>query len=92
VKEKLKSPVPHKFIYILFPLTILLYWIFLTSQYQATRYFLPLINIWQTLLPLFIFSLTANLKPALLKTVNLFFIIILILFPIWFLISAILNR
>jgi hypothetical protein len=73
---------PNRFSYVLLITTVVLYIIFLTARCQAPRYFLPLISIWQMLLPLFIFSLTANLKPAFSKAANIFFTIALILYPI----------
>ncbi len=90
MEEKIESPLPPKLIYILLIVTAALYMVFLTAECQASRYFLPLINIWQTFLPLFIFSLTAKLRPALSKIANVFFVAILILYPISSLISSIL--
>jgi len=90
LKEKIKSPLPTRFIYILLAVTVALYIVFLTAQCQNSRYFLPLINIWQMLLPLFLFSLTSNLKPALSKMADLFFMVILILLPLASLISSVL--
>jgi hypothetical protein len=49
--------VPPLFFYTLIPVTVLLYIVFLTSHYQPKRYFLPLILIWETLIPLLIFTI-----------------------------------
>lgn len=85
-----KSLIPKRFIYVFLIATLILYTIFLSANYQAPRYFIPIINIWQMILPSFVFSLTSNLKPSLERTVNIFLIVILILFPISFLISSLL--
>jgi hypothetical protein len=90
LKEKIKSPIPQRLIYILLIATTVIYTIFLTSQYQSSRYFLPLISIWEVFLPLFIFSLTSKLRPALSKISNIFFVSILILYPIASVVSFIL--
>jgi hypothetical protein len=90
MKEKIESPLPLKLIYVLLIVTAALYTVFLTAQCQATRYFLPLTNIWEVFLPLFIFSLTKNLRPTFSSVANIFFIVILILYPLSSLISSIL--
>jgi hypothetical protein len=82
LKEKNKLPIPPRFIYTLFITTIVLCFIFFTSQYQTPRYFLPIINIWETLLPLLIFSLASNLKPVFSKIIKIFFVFILTLSPL----------
>jgi hypothetical protein len=60
-KERMGSPVPPRLVYVLLAATGLLYTVFLTSVFQASRYFLPLISVWTIFLPLFIFSLTTKL-------------------------------
>ena len=69
-RKKLISPLPPVFIKILILMTAILYVIFLTSHIQAPRYFLPIIFIWETFLPLFIFSLIEKIEPTFLKTLN----------------------
>lgn len=58
-KDKAKSvlPVPASFIFMVFGLTISLYVIFLSSSYQAVRYFIPVVLIWELILPLLLLSL-----------------------------------
>jgi len=56
-RKKLPRVLPYDFLYALYALTTIVYTIFLTADYQATRYFLPIIFIWETFLPLFLFSL-----------------------------------
>ena len=53
-KQKKFAPVPLVLISALLCFTVFLYAIFLSAHYQAERYFLPIIFIWETLLPLFV--------------------------------------
>lgn len=82
LKKKILSPVPHRFIYTYLITTILLYAIFLTSNYQAERYFLPLVTIWQIFLPLFVFTWTEYMWPKYSKKINTPLSIILSIYPI----------
>lgn len=82
LKKKLKSPLPYRFIYIYLFTTIVLYTIFLTSNYQAERYFLPLVTIWQIFLPLFIFTITEYMWPKLSKKINIPLSVFLGIYPV----------
>ncbi len=57
MRDKIKMSVPPVFICTLIIMTSVLYDVFLTAHYQAPRYFLPLILIWEIFLPLFLFTL-----------------------------------
>jgi hypothetical protein len=81
-KNKLKSPIPIRFIYIFILTTLALYVVFLTSRYQAERYFLPLILIWQILLPIFVFTLTNRYWPLFAKKLNIGVSLLLGFYPI----------
>ena len=61
-RRKLKSPYPVSFVIGITVLTILEYTIFLTSAYQADRYFLPIVCIWQVLLPYTAFYLISHVE------------------------------
>lgn len=52
--SRIQSPLPRRFIWVLLFTTAVLYVVFMTSKYQAVRYFLPIITIWHIFLPLFI--------------------------------------
>lgn len=70
-RKKITLPVPLVFGFSVFLMTVTLCTIFLTSNYQALRYFMPLIFIWETLLVLFIFHII-SLVDSLKKKQNLF--------------------
>jgi len=59
------SPV---FVWALVALTVALYGIFLSASYQAVRYFIPIVFIWQVFLPLQLFDLIAGLRFQSLRT------------------------
>ena len=67
-KYKKEMQLPPLFSLTLLVMTAFLYTTFLTSKYQAVRYFLPIIFIWQTFLPLYILSIIQDLKFDFLKT------------------------
>lgn len=50
-------PIPAFFGWFLLATTSILYYIFMTANYQVSRYYTPLIFIWETLLSLFLFSM-----------------------------------
>ena len=50
LRNKLASPVPRRLLYALFVTTVILYSIFLSSHFQAPRYFIPIILAWEALL------------------------------------------
>lgn len=93
MRKKIKLMLPTNFILMLFLITISLYTIFLTSHYQAARYFQPIIFIWEVFLPLLIFNLTSNISFKFLNTagknevgrkiVNIFFVVILVGFQVY---------
>ncbi|OGD08328.1 hypothetical protein A2899_01850 [Candidatus Amesbacteria bacterium RIFCSPLOWO2_01_FULL_49_25] len=58
--KRLAKPFPSKFLVCLLIFTVGLYAVFLTANYQAARYFLPLTLTWQVLLPAFLFSLISK--------------------------------
>lgn len=60
VKEKDRLPIPPVLGWTLFGVTIFLYNVFLSANYKAVRYFMPIILIWETLLPLFLLSIDTN--------------------------------
>ena len=65
IKRKSSFPIPNYFIYTLLLITTVLYALFLTSSYQAERYFLPIVFIWQIFLPVFLFSLLPKVDTSL---------------------------
>lgn len=69
-KSKLSLPVSKRFIIGLIVLTIGLYCIFLTAHFQAIRYFVPIIFMWELLLPVFLFSLVDSSELPLNKPLN----------------------
>lgn len=56
-KHTSKKVLPIVFLILLVVMTIVLYCIVLTSHYQVMRYLYPIILIWETFLPLFMFSI-----------------------------------
>ncbi len=75
-KENNLSPIPILFLWTLIIMTFCLYFIFLSSRYQAERYFLPIIFIWEVFFPLLFFSLLDKFDS---KYIVLFKILIIIL-------------
>lgn len=57
LRKRIMSPLPPLFIGALLSMAGAFYVVFLTADYQATRYFLPILFIWEMFLPLFIFWL-----------------------------------
>lgn len=70
MRKKIKLILPSDFMMMLYLMTFVLYSIFLTSHYQAPRYFQPIIFIWEVFLPLFIFNLTSNISFKFLNTID----------------------
>lgn len=62
INKPFSYPLPKHLLIILGLLTIITSAIFLTSKYQAPRYFMPLIFIWELFLPFFLFQLTQQSK------------------------------
>jgi hypothetical protein len=56
------------FVWALIALTMTLYVVFLTARYQAVRYFIPIVFIWQAFLPLMLFDLVSCLRFSSLST------------------------
>jgi len=52
-----RKKLPAVFVWALFALTVALYGVFLSASYQAVRYFIPIVFIWQAFLPLQLFDL-----------------------------------
>lgn len=99
ISKRKELIIPFKFILMLLFSTIVLYFIFLTSDYQALRYFQSIIFVWEVFLPIFIFSLTKRISFSFLETeiqkikaqkiMDIFFVIVLVgyqlfLFSLWF--------
>ncbi len=61
---------PRAYLILLLLLTCLLYVIFLTSTYQAIRYFIPVILIWEILLPFYVLSMLHQSNNSFLSTVS----------------------
>jgi hypothetical protein len=59
---------PAVFVWALLALTVALYGIFLSARYQAVRYFIPIVFIWQAVLPLQLFDRIAGLRFQSLRT------------------------
>ena len=100
-REKIASPIPINFLVVMLLITAFLYNVFLTARYQAPRYFKPLILIWETFLPIFIFSLLPLInfeflkkeksKKIALNIVSVFVVIILISYYLIYMWSAYSN-
>ena len=91
-RNEMESPVPKNFIIIMLVTTAILYTIFLTSQFQSARYFLPLVLIWETMLPLFIFNLISNIKSNSANIFKKLSFAILILYPTIFIIQELIIK
>ena len=63
-----RKTLPAVFVWSLIALTVLLYGIFLSASYQAVRYFIPIVFIWQAFLPLQLFDLIAGLRFQSIRT------------------------
>jgi len=63
-----RNKLPAVFVGALLALTVALYGIFLSASYQAVRYFIPIVFIWQAFLPLQLFDLIAGLRFQSLRT------------------------
>ncbi len=95
MRKKIKSVVPPVFTMVLIGMTCVLYIIFLSARFKATRYFMPIIFIWEIFLPSFIFSFIKEINFSFLKTsqqqekarkfLKIFIIVILIGSPMAFL-------
>jgi hypothetical protein len=57
-----RKKLPAVFVWALLALTVALYGIFLSASYQAVRYFIPIVFIWQAFLPLQLLDLIAGLR------------------------------
>jgi len=57
-----RKKLPAVFVWALLALTVSLYGVFLSASYQAARYFIPIVFIWQVFLPLQLFDLVAGLR------------------------------
>ena len=68
LRKGYRSPVPPRFMLIVALFTACAYAVFLSSHIQAERYFLPVIFIWHTFLPLFMLALAPEIHFSFLKT------------------------
>lgn len=85
-RRRLGTVLPLPYLGVLLGATAVLYAVYLTAVYQAERYFLPILFIWETLLPLFLFHLISmttyqeRTKRALMALCILF----LMIYPLFF--------
>jgi hypothetical protein len=63
-----RLPIPARFLLFLLAFTICNYAVFLSARYQTERYYLPIVFIWQTLLPLFLLALAPEISFSFLRT------------------------
>jgi len=63
-----RKKLPAVFVWALIALTVALYAVFLSASYQAVRYFIPIVFIWQSILPLQLFELVEGLPFPSLRT------------------------
>jgi hypothetical protein len=68
MRKKIQSIAPPAFVLTLIAMTVALYAVFLSANYKAPRYFMPIIFIWEIFLPSFIFSLVSNINFDFLPT------------------------
>lgn len=61
-KLKQYQPIPHSVGWVLFIFTVVITVIYLDAQGKSLRYFYPLIFVWESLLPLFLISLSAHIS------------------------------
>ena len=98
LRKKTTPPLPVYFIVTLLIMTLGFYIIILKSHFQAERYFLPIIFIWEVFLPLFIFYLIEKIDLTFLtipndqnkirKIFQIFVIMLLYSYHIIFLVQA----
>jgi hypothetical protein len=62
LRKKIIPQIDAAFFFGLLGATCFLYVVFLTSKYQAERYFVPIIVLWEIFLPLFLFALLDQVK------------------------------
>jgi hypothetical protein len=92
-RKKIPSVIPPPLFATILIITSILYVTFMTADYQTPRYFLPVLFIWETVLPIYIFLLVPcikfkfvgeNLQKRLQKIMEYFFAGLLILIPFIF--------
>lgn len=87
-REKNKLPIPGVLGWVLVVVTVLLYIVFLSANYKAPRYFMPLVLMWETFLPLFLLAIdTQKWKSAFtpkvaLVVLTLTYIIVMFAYPL----------
>ncbi|MFA6458954.1 MAG: hypothetical protein WCV79_00970 [Candidatus Paceibacterota bacterium] len=59
---KSEQALPHRLLLVLFGLSVIFYSVLLTSDSQPPRYFLPIVLLWQTLLPAFFIALISKIN------------------------------
>jgi hypothetical protein len=67
-RKEVSPPVPPRFLVFVLIATALLAFVFLTASVQASRYFMPLIFIWEIFMPFFVFSLISQVRFSFVKT------------------------
>jgi len=80
-RKNFESDIPKRFILSAIIATVVLCSIFLTSIFQSPRYFLPLILLWETLLPAFVFPFIEQLPQTNREIIKKVFAVIMILAP-----------
>ena len=63
-----RLPIPARFLLFLAAFTVANYAVFLSARYQTERYYLPIVFIWQTFLPLFLLALAPEVSFSFLRT------------------------
>jgi hypothetical protein len=70
LRKKITISLPFTYLFFLLGISIILYTIFTTSDYEAGRYFLPITFIWELFLPLFLFTLISQVKISTFKKIS----------------------
>ena len=70
LRKEIPSPLPPRFLVYLLSVTALLSVIFLTADSQESRYFVPLILVWEVFLPFFVYSLISKVQFSFVNTTD----------------------
>jgi hypothetical protein len=62
LRKKIKLPFPQSFLIGMLVMTVCTYIILLTAHYQVIRYFVPIILMWEVLLPALIYPLLPEIE------------------------------
>lgn len=88
LKKRVKFPLPTAFAVTCGILTAICTTIFLTARSQAPRYFMPLIFIWELMLPLLVFTLFPKVKQSTQRTLPVLFLVLLAGYQIFLLVES----